>query len=536
LVNDQVSWMQSAGITHLFTSWGGFGHRTQKQLFDYLVSELGPVRYGLLMEMGRFKDESGGRTFTADVENRFTTEMDLIVREIFLSGGQLESKYWYVEEPFAVGGGTLQRPVFFMYTMRAWPDDVAERFFDIMRNAFANEGLAPPYIVGDYAFGRPRAVDINGLSAISVYDTYAQIGNGTVTAEQVETAVDWEAWRSLNPQLGIIPTVSPGYSDISHRGNPPLSPKLATTTSFPYNDSTSLFKKALETVISLGTEFIAINSWNEWQETSNIEPTSGDRGDQTGESGNTYYDFGVAYLNILAQTKGLPLLVDATPPITSAEFELQSSHEKEIDIVNVRFGPSPDVNSVADVIYHPDAHTSLRSFMCRTQPLLYDVRAGTSAKTFNVARFPSFEVIDGKITPVNVSQYLSSLYYANRGHSTIKVWANFNSTAALGNMHFVSLQEGIIPSIEVENFDIGVRAEMIYGPRATEFFTGIDAPEYRIPYFSDERFKSQRDGNVRDTFAKHTYVQRNADRVMFFQQYAGVEFYYFLGTPAIEFV
>ena len=111
----------------------------------------------------------------------------------------------------------------------------------------------------------------------------------------------------------FIPAVSAGYNDVSVRpraANPPLSRSLEG------QEQGSLFREALKYAIPLADNsgldgvkvrpdrLLVVNSFNEWHEDTQIEPTVGIASSSTPSnytSGFTYEGYGNKYLEILKE-------------------------------------------------------------------------------------------------------------------------------------------------------------------------------------------------------------------------------------------
>jgi hypothetical protein len=110
--------------------------------------------------------------------------------------------------------------------------------------------------------------------------------------------------------IGFIPTVSPGFNDSAVRSGHPPAPRYETDV--PGSQEGSLFSDelkvaALPNLDPAADNILMVNSFNEWHEDTQIEPTniaaptSADDDSGALAQGYSYTGYGDLYLNELSQ-------------------------------------------------------------------------------------------------------------------------------------------------------------------------------------------------------------------------------------------
>lgn len=207
------------------------------------------------------------------------------------------------------------RPVVFMYVTRAYFNTQASRdAVANLRAAMQSEFGVNPYIVGDDVFGSnidvQRAQLWDAITDFDVYGTVMQSANSTTTALTNLAGVYDSALNAAgNLNIGFIPTASPGFNDAGVRTGHPAAPRYMTDD--PNSTEGLLFKRMLNEVVVPRTDpkadhILMINSFNEWHEDTQIEPTivaprtnNDDSANRTYSQGYYYEGYGDLYLNIL---------------------------------------------------------------------------------------------------------------------------------------------------------------------------------------------------------------------------------------------
>lgn len=207
------------------------------------------------------------------------------------------------------------RPVVFMYVTRAYFNSPASRdAVASLRTAMQSEFGLEPYIVGDDLFA--GGVDLQRAQlwdAITDFDVYGTVlqGSGPTSAALSSLANVYDDARGAiaNLDVGFIPTASPGFNDTGVRGGHPPAPRYMLDD--PTSTEGALFQRMLNEVVVPRTDpkadnILMINSFNEWHEDTQIEPTIiaartniDDSNNQTHTKGYFYQGYGDMYLNIL---------------------------------------------------------------------------------------------------------------------------------------------------------------------------------------------------------------------------------------------
>jgi glycoprotein endo-alpha-1,2-mannosidase len=207
------------------------------------------------------------------------------------------------------------RPVVFMYVTRAYFNTQASRdAVANLRTTMQSEFGLDPYIVGDDVFGGGIDLQRAGLwDAITDFDVYgtALQSSGPTSAALSTLANVYDSARSAitNLDVGFIPTASPGFNDTGVRSGHPPAPRYMLDD--PTSTEGLLFRRMLNEVAVPRTDpkadnILMINSFNEWHEDTQIEPTIvaartnvDDSNQQAFTKGYYYEGYGNLYLNIL---------------------------------------------------------------------------------------------------------------------------------------------------------------------------------------------------------------------------------------------
>jgi hypothetical protein len=209
------------------------------------------------------------------------------------------------------------RPVVFMYVTRAYfNSQVSRDAVATLRSTMLAEFGVDPYIVGDDLFAGDlnlqRAQLWDAITDFDVYGTVLQ-ANGTTSAALTQLAGIYDQARSAiaNTDVAFVPTASPGFNDKGVRDGHPAVPRYMTDD--PDSQEGDLFRRMLNEVIVSRTDsdadnILMINSFNEWHEDTQIEPTIvaprtnvDDSGTQKYTEGHFYEGYGNLYLDILRE-------------------------------------------------------------------------------------------------------------------------------------------------------------------------------------------------------------------------------------------
>jgi glycoprotein endo-alpha-1,2-mannosidase len=206
------------------------------------------------------------------------------------------------------------RPVVFMYLTRAYFNTQASRDAVAgLRAAMQSEFGINPYIVGDDIFGPvdpQRAQLWDAITDFDVYGTSLQ-ARGSTAAGLADLANVYDNARAAiaGTNVGFIPTASPGFNDKGVRNGHPAAPRYMTDNANSFEGD--LFEQMLKNVVvprvdPKANNILMINSFNEWHEDTQIEPTNVAPRTNTDDSltqryseGYYYEGYGNKYLDIL---------------------------------------------------------------------------------------------------------------------------------------------------------------------------------------------------------------------------------------------
>lgn len=213
------------------------------------------------------------------------------------------------------------RPVVFMYVTRAYFNSQASRdAVATLRSTMLAEFGVDPYIVGDDLFAGDINVQRAQLwDAITDFDVYGTVlqGGGSTSAALAQLANFYDDARQAiaDTDVAFIPTASPGFNDKGVREGHPAAPRYLEDD--PNSDEGDLFEHMLNDVVVSRTDpaadhILMINSFNEWHEDTQIEPSIvaprtnvDDSGTQQYTEGFYYEGYGDLYLNILRKATTL---------------------------------------------------------------------------------------------------------------------------------------------------------------------------------------------------------------------------------------
>ncbi|MBI2824011.1 MAG: DUF5010 domain-containing protein [Planctomycetia bacterium] len=207
------------------------------------------------------------------------------------------------------------RPVVFMYVTRAYFNSQAGRdAVANLRTTMQNTFGVNPYIVGDDVFtggvDLTRARLWDAITDFDVYGTSLQ-GHGSTSAALLDLASVYDDARQAiaGRNVAFIPTASPGFNDKGVRDGHPAAPRYMTDD--PNSPDGELFSRMLNEVVvprvdPKADNILMVNSFNEWHEDTQIEPSIvapktnvDDSGTQRYSEGYYYEGYGDRYLNEL---------------------------------------------------------------------------------------------------------------------------------------------------------------------------------------------------------------------------------------------
>jgi len=301
VISQHYDWARYAGIDFFVCSYWGMGSGEDNIIRNRMFNnpDRGDIQLCVFMEPRLTPAHSTDPATEAEM----TAEMNYLCDNYFD-----HPSYLYIDG----------KPAVFIYITRAMDNTELELCLNTFRTAALNKGYEL-YIAGDEVWKAPNAsIDgprVSQMDAITNYDVY---GNNSSTPFVTDSVLNtWQsrnaAWKSLADTYGtdMIPAISPGYNDRTVRlasNHPACSRKL--------NDETHEFGTLFSGMIDRlepDVEMIMINSWNEWHEDTQIEPTTvvaptnvddSATGD-TYTQGLYYEGYGTRYLDILYENFNL---------------------------------------------------------------------------------------------------------------------------------------------------------------------------------------------------------------------------------------
>lgn len=550
VVAKQFTLMYKAGIDFVVCSWWGAGSRTDNHFNDFVMQRTGDLvstegfwmRGCIHYECGELKDLGGGWNYTAAVAAQVAT--DVAKMKTYMAD---PNKYLYRDG----------KPVIFLYLYRSMSTSFLTSLCTDIRNIMADTGVGgtsyTPYLTVDQMFGTAQSLPndrTNLIDCLTTYDVYGQTSANTkavlTDADVQDYHKEMARWATLNPSVDTITCISPGYND---RGVRPEANHVGQARYLEGYEHGSLLKAHLthfnNETPSNGSHWLVINSWNEWQEDSQIEPVKGDFStdlptDRT--SGNTYESYETKYVNIVgnymnpsyvAQSRDGDVIWDEM----SGEIATNEANP-EMTVMNTMMEKQWTYGE-DDAVFFGETNGSLRGPLKRYQLHLKQNTTSSGKNTFELPQFPMYET-DMYSLP-NTTFFESFLnrvgvmFHARRGSTRWKVLQDFhNTTPRVGS---VRLTDRSIYSIS-EN--VSSNEQFVEGWSGMDAVTGVYNPvlEWVCPRYSNRRFDDARSVGIADVSERghiHTYdtsaVYRN------YYLLAGgddLQFFYFAGTPSFS--
>ncbi|AQT69803.1 hypothetical protein STSP2_03000 [Anaerohalosphaera lusitana] len=299
VIAEHIEQSVRAGIEFWAVSWWGPDESTDRNFKDHILThpEASKLKYAILYEStGRF-----GSFKNPDYSN-WMDDMRYLKDQYFDNPNYLK-----------ING----RPVVFVYLSRVYFRGRGADALEQMRRE-----LPEIYLVGDDVFyGDSTSVYksewAKNFDAVTAYDVYGQsiskLG-GTQKAVQFLAHNYQQAKQAANSVgTAFIPAIAPGYNDTAVRDGHPGRARYFTDT--PDSQPGDIFRAMIRKAAIPNTDpscdnIIMVTSFNEWYEDTQIEATSGTAPpSKTDDSesgtyytgGQTYYDYGYLYLDILRQ-------------------------------------------------------------------------------------------------------------------------------------------------------------------------------------------------------------------------------------------
>jgi glycoprotein endo-alpha-1,2-mannosidase len=298
VIAQHLKWSRQANIQLWVTSWWGPGSREDVTTLGLILPhiDMGTHKIALFYETtGRIREK-----------NKYA--IDAVIPDVVY----MCKNYFSHPNYYKING----RPVLFMYITRKYSQlGFLEGILLLMRNTAADYGFNP-YIIGDQVFRAAPTGDyapFSQLDAVTNYDVrggmIVPVGTNYITQSGVDDYYAEQAkWKAAANKKGcaFVPTAVPGYNDRAIRlgvGNAAVSRRLT-----PQDVEGSLFRASLKAACKLAgnrtNRLMMINSFNEWHEDSQIEPTVGGNKTVTPlnlTQGVAYQAYGELFLNILGQ-------------------------------------------------------------------------------------------------------------------------------------------------------------------------------------------------------------------------------------------
>jgi glycoprotein endo-alpha-1,2-mannosidase len=207
------------------------------------------------------------------------------------------------------------RPVVFMYLTRDYfnTQESRDAVADLRATMVSQFGV-DPYLIGDDLFtggvNLQRAQLWDAITDFDVYGTSLETrGSTTNGLDHLKNAFDDAVQALAGTGVGFVPTALPGFNDKGVRDWHDPIPRYMSDD--PNSTDGELFERMLKDVALPHLDpnvdnLLMINSFNEWHEDTQIEPTPfhlatnlDDSGTQAFTQGLFYEGYGTRYLDIL---------------------------------------------------------------------------------------------------------------------------------------------------------------------------------------------------------------------------------------------
>ncbi len=300
VVDQHLRWCAEYGVNVLILEFIAPGGREDRICREVVLAHArsADVRFAVMYDWAiRFNNRFA---LTAELIETARADFDHLAREYFARPTYL-----------TIAGG---RPLAMIYVTRALSGDVAG-LIGTLREVCAARGF-DVFLAGDEFFfpSAPKASKIERWDGIFGYDVYAGRGGYWATNGNLELfRTRTREYREAANAAGVVffPSCAPGFNDRAIRrtcaDNPAFPRKVAAG-----DDFTSLFRETFArtalTSVDAQAPLVAITSFNEWHEDTQIEPTGGTApatSTDTSASGSQYTqgfeydDYGTAHLELI---------------------------------------------------------------------------------------------------------------------------------------------------------------------------------------------------------------------------------------------
>ena len=296
-------WAQAYGVDLFFCSWRGPGTSDDVTIRDDLLPSpaRGPTQIALMYEsLERLGMGPDNRIqLTDDATQRLVDDFDYMARTYFDRPG-----YYRIDG----------RPVVIVYASRIFRGDVAGALAAIRLHLVTTYGI-DPYLIGDEVDWdlQPDPERIRLFDAITGYTLYSRTqAAGWPSELGYVQALGRRARRfqrvAKAEGVAFIPDALPGFNSRAVR--PGAGEHVLPRALGPRSSQVSLFASTLALAGSLvdpSLSLLAVTSWNEWNEDTQIEPTA--LGSQLTTSpveltqGYAYQPYGFSLLELLRRFK-----------------------------------------------------------------------------------------------------------------------------------------------------------------------------------------------------------------------------------------
>lgn len=346
VISQHLAWSRQANVNTWICSWWGPFSREDNTIRSNILtnSDLGDHKIALFYE-------STGRIF--ENENWSVQRVQGDMSHICLN-------YFNNKNYLRIDG----KPVLAMYltrlldTQRPRGVSVLEETTRIMRETARAVCGTEIYIIGDQVWrGAPSSSAnyeaFNHLDAVTNYDVYGNVGGAPYAGgDRIRNFYERQQteWKAAANSRGVayIPAASPGYNDRNvrlERNNMALSRRLTE-----YDKEGSLFEEELKQARYLvddrADRLLFVNSFNEWHEETQIEPTIGEGTNLPllYTNGVYYEGYGDLYLNILRSTTCSGATCESPPtraPIQTPIFRPTAAQTVPVPVAPPTSAPIP---------------------------------------------------------------------------------------------------------------------------------------------------------------------------------------------------
>ncbi|KAL3940632.1 MAG: hypothetical protein SGBAC_004864 [Bacillariaceae sp.] len=305
IIAQHLEWSERANIELWVTSWWGPYSREDNTTREAILTH--PELLDSDHQISLFYETFGRIRKDEDYSlDRVGPDMEFIC-----------SNYFNHPNYFRIG----DKPVIYVYLSRLL-DDIGNlpKVIQLMRQTVRDACDQDIYIIGDHIFGPPLAWvaedaqdALELLDGVTNYDVYGSISKsmgsfgGYLQEDDVRRYYEMEQseWKNIvnRQNCAYIPAVSPGYNDLAVR---PEENHVPLSRSLFGQAPGSLFNTAIASartlVDSSASNVLMINSFNEFHEDSQIEPTAGESSTSIPFNltyGLSYEGYGTLYLDIL---------------------------------------------------------------------------------------------------------------------------------------------------------------------------------------------------------------------------------------------